>query len=312
MSELCIVFEFAREELPATLTTAQAAWGSPADEAERATSLRHLAHEQALVEELRTNPTQWRRFWLYLLRGWLTIPENRDVYALLKDQPHGLDLENVAAGLPAEARAYFLEMGKLHERFPGALLFWLFEVRLRRIVVADETGPLLNSDEPPGRKGRRRPPAQRTGEAYPLRLTLHFHQLAPPPSAAMQFTFYGPAQDEQEMQRRADELPHEQALYKVVYTRPELRQQLWVREAVYFLDSLAGRLMEEMFGKYWPTVDLLPALAMLPLAARQYFQEQEMLDPNSDGTLAESSAHLHLHRVVLADEQGELQAGSVA
>jgi hypothetical protein len=45
MSELRIVFEFVREELPATLTTAQAAWGSPDDEAERATFLRHLAHE---------------------------------------------------------------------------------------------------------------------------------------------------------------------------------------------------------------------------------------------------------------------------
>jgi hypothetical protein len=59
-------------------------------------------------------------------------------------------------------------------------------------------------------------------------------------------------------------------------------------------------------------VDLLPALAMLPLAAQQYFQEMELLDPNSAGTLAESSAHLRLHRVVLADEQGELQVGSVA
>jgi hypothetical protein len=263
------------------------------------------------VGELRANPTQWRRFWLYLLRGWLTTPENRDVYALLKDQPHGLDLETVVAGLPAEARAYFLKTGKLYEPFPGILLFWLFEVCLRRIVVADETGILLNSDEPPGRKGRRRPPAQRAGEAHPLRLTLHFHQLAPPPSAAMQSTLYRPAQDEQEVQRRAGELPHEQALYEVVYTHPELYQQLWVREAIYFLDNLAGRLVEEMFGKYWPAVDFLPALTMLPAAARQYFQEQELLGSNSDGTLAESSAHLDLYRVVLADELGELQAGSV-
>lgn len=168
MPTLRIVFEFEQEETPVTPALLQQFWAySEGDAQERAQG---VESELALLAAAAAQPHVVRQLWLEKALDWLIFLEDRDTFDMMKPliTPYGLasgaeaDLKPLAAELNETARAYFLgEGGMIEDNWDHQLLVrWVRELRMRRIKIEDSEGTLLNSDDVPPRRNKKKNPGK--------------------------------------------------------------------------------------------------------------------------------------------------------
>ncbi|MGI4737581.1 MAG: hypothetical protein ACRYG7_20635 [Janthinobacterium lividum] len=160
---LRIVFEFDQDEAEITPELLQYYWAAANDGADNGSAaaeaqLLGLESERALAAAARAQPQVLRQLWRAEAVHWLAGLDQPAVDALLAHAGAPVDLSPLTAGLSAHARAYFEEETRTREAdVTDALARWLQVLRLRRLTVADDEGPLFASDDaprPPGRKRR--------------------------------------------------------------------------------------------------------------------------------------------------------------
>ncbi|MGI4736841.1 MAG: hypothetical protein ACRYG7_16855 [Janthinobacterium lividum] len=144
---LRIVFEFDQDDAESTPELLEQYWPVPAAGAAAAEVRRlGLESELALAAVVQAQPPVLRQLWLEEARRWIyRLGDPEPFFDLLDATVAPVDLYPLTAGLSAYARAYF-EENRTNGNGADALVRWLQVLRLRRLTVEDDEGPLLTSD----------------------------------------------------------------------------------------------------------------------------------------------------------------------
>ncbi|TPG57999.1 hypothetical protein [Hymenobacter nivis] len=145
---LRIVFEFDQDAAEITPELLLQYWAVAADGGAAAAEVRLLGLESelALAAAVQAQPPVLRQLWLEEARRWIyRLGDPEPFIDLIDPAVEPVDLYPLTAGLSAYARGYF-EENRTNGNDADALARWLQVLRLRRLTVEDDEGPLLASD----------------------------------------------------------------------------------------------------------------------------------------------------------------------